>query len=175
MKIPERTVNFNVYDVGTNSLLCCATVDMPEITFSTDEVSGSGIMGKYESPTLGSVESLKLTLNYRVIDESMFQLLKQKKVELDLRQAIQVQDSMTGEYGSVGFTMSVLACPPHSLTLGSVEPGAKNDSKVELEVKALTIWLDGEEQLAIDKNNYILRIDGEDQLQKIKQDLGYDY
>ena len=175
MRIPERTINFNVYNATDNELLFCATVDLPELSFLTDEVSGSGIMGKYESPTQGSLDSMKVTLNYRTIDSSALRMLKHSGLQLDFRQATQVQDTLTGEYGSEGYYMSMWTCPPHSLTLGSAEAGGKNESKIELEVKALTIFFDDVEQLAIDKENFVFRVDGEDKLQKLKRDLGYDF
>ena len=107
MRIPERTINFNVYNATDNELLFCATVDLPELSFLTDEVSGSGIMGKYESPTQGSLDSMKVTLNYRTIDSSALRMLKHSGLQLDFRQATQVQDTLTGEYGSEGYYMSM--------------------------------------------------------------------
>lgn len=175
MRIPERTINFNVYNATDNELLFCATADLGDISFSTDEVSGSGIMGKYESPTQGSLESMKVTLNFRTIDRAALNLLKHNGLQLDFRQATQVQDTLNGGYTSEGFYMSMWTCPPHNITLGTMEPGGKNESKVELEVKALTIFFDDVEQLAIDKENFVFRVDGVDKLQKIKRDLGYDY
>ena len=175
MRIPERTINFNVYNAIDNELLFCATVDLPDLAQMTDEVSGSGIMGKYESPTLGSFESMKATLHFRTIDNSGLKLLKHNGLQLDFRQATQVQNTLTGEYDSVGFFMSMWTCPPHSISLGTAEPGGKNEFSVELEVKALTIFFDDVEQVAIDKESFVYRVDGVDKLQKVKRDLGYDY
>lgn len=175
MLIPERVTNFNVYLANTNELLLCATVDLPSLSSKTDEVSGAGIMGSYESPTRGFFDSLKVTLNYRTIDRAALKLLKYDSPELDFRQSIQTYDAANGKYTSQGFRMAMKVCSPDSVELGSAEAGSKNDSKVQLEVLSLKIWFEDEEQLVIDKINYIYRIDGEDINQKQRQDLGYSY
>ena len=48
-KVPERLVNFRVYNEG-NDLLGVATVDLPSIEAMSDTVSGAGIAGEVESP-----------------------------------------------------------------------------------------------------------------------------
>lgn len=49
--VPERLINFRVY-VNGNNQAGVATVDLPDLEFMTDTVSGAGIAGEVDSPIL---------------------------------------------------------------------------------------------------------------------------
>ena len=57
---------YEVYHEGTR-LLGMADVELPELKYKTNTISGPGIMGDLELPGLGHTESLELTLNWRRI------------------------------------------------------------------------------------------------------------
>ena len=59
-KVPERLINFRVYNDG-NDLLGVANVDLPSIEAMSDTVSGAGIAGEVESPILGHFASMTAT------------------------------------------------------------------------------------------------------------------
>lgn len=60
-KVPERLINFRVYNDG-NVLLGVATVDLSSIEAMSDTVSGACIGSEIESPILGHFSSMTAPL-----------------------------------------------------------------------------------------------------------------
>ena len=83
-KVPERLINFRVYNDG-NDLLGVANVDLPSIEAMSDTVSGAGIAGEVESPILGHFGSMTATFTCRTITPELAKLSNQKAHALDLR------------------------------------------------------------------------------------------
>lgn len=88
-KVPERLINFRVYNDG-NDLLGVANVDLPSIEAMSDTVSGAGIAGEVESPILGHFGSMTATFTWRTITPELAKLANQKAHALDLRGSQQV-------------------------------------------------------------------------------------
>ena len=63
-KIPEKTIAFNVYRDGT-VLMGVATVELPQLQAMTETISGAGIAGEIDSPTLGHFQSMTAKLSFR--------------------------------------------------------------------------------------------------------------
>ena len=76
-KVPERLVNFRVYN-NSNDLLGIATVDLPEIEAMSDTVSGAGIAGEVESPVLGHFAPMETTFTWRTIESAAMKLALQR-------------------------------------------------------------------------------------------------
>ena len=91
-KVPERLINFRVYNDG-NDLLGVANVDLPSIEAMSDTVSGAGIAGEVESPILGHFGSMTATFTWRTITPELAKLANQKAHALDLRGSQQVYDA----------------------------------------------------------------------------------
>ena len=51
--IPEQTIAFRIYANGSD-LLGVASVELPELSNLTETVSGTGVLGEYESPAMGA-------------------------------------------------------------------------------------------------------------------------
>ena len=109
-KVPERLINFRVYNDG-NDLLGVANVDLPSIEAMSDTVSGAGIAGEVESPILGHFGSMTATFTWRTITPELAKLANQKAHALDLRGSQQVYDAALGEYSSVPVRVSLRATP----------------------------------------------------------------
>lgn len=58
------------------------------------------------------------------------------------------------------------------MSLGTLEIGKKHGNDLELEVTRLEILLDGEEQLLIDKINFIYKVQGKDLLAAVRVQMG---
>ena len=76
-QVPERLINFNVYDGESKALMGIATVDLPEIEAMSDTVSGAGIAGEVESPILGHFGSMTTTFTWRTIEKAAIALAAQ--------------------------------------------------------------------------------------------------
>lgn len=140
-KVPERLINFRVYNDG-NDLLGVANVDLPSIEAMSDTVSGAGIAGEVESPILGHFGSMTATFTWRTITPELAKLANQKAHALDLRGSQQVYDAALGEYSSVPVRVSLRATPK-SISLGSFEVGSTTDSESEFEVIYMKVLVNG--------------------------------
>lgn len=168
--IPERTINYRVYD-DFGALLGVATVDLPDIEAMSDTISGAGIAGEVETPTLGHFGSMTATINWRTITPDAMRLAAQRMHALELRSAQQVTDAGAGEVLSQAVRV-VLRGTPKNTSLGSLEVGAATDSSTELEVSYLKIYIANSPVLEIDKFNFVYVVDGVDYLAQVRRDLG---
>lgn len=168
--IPERTINYRVYDED-RALIGVATVDLPDIEAMTDTVSGAGIAGEVDSPTLGHFGSMTLTINWRTITGDAAKLNAQKVHALEMRASQQVNDAATGELKTQPVVIAA-RCMPKTLSLGSLEVSAGTDSSNEFEVSYLKISIDGREVIELDKYNFKYVANGVDYLQAVRRDLG---
>lgn len=170
--VPERLINYRVYN-DTGSPVGIATVDLPDIEAMSDTVSGAGIAGEVESPTLGHFGSMTLTLNWRTITGDATSLASQRVHTLELRGSQQVHEAATGLIVTQPVRI-VTRCTPKNLSLGSFEVGAATDSSSEFEVSFLKIYIDNVPRLEIDKFNFRFIVNGIDHLASVRQDLGLD-
>ncbi|WJZ69995.1 head closure [Vibrio phage vB_VpaM_XM1] len=168
--VPERLINFRVYVDGDNQA-GVATVDLPDIEFMTDTVSGAGIAGEVDSPILGHLSSMAATITWRTITEYAMSLTAPKAHSIDFRGSQQVYDAAGGTLGSKPVRVSIKGTPKRT-GLGSLEVGSTTDSESEFEVTFMKIWVDGIERIEIDKYNFKFVVDGVDYLASVRQDLG---
>ena len=169
-KVPERLVNFRVYD-EENTPLGLATVDLPQLQAMSDTISGAGIAGEVDSPVIGHFQSMTTTFHWRTIEPEAAKLSRHRSHQVDLRGSQQVYDSASGTYVTVP-VRSTLKITPKNYNLGTFEPGSTTDSDQEFEVTYIKLYIDGEELVEIDKFNFIAKFDGEDVLESVRKDLG---
>ncbi len=168
--IPERLINFRVYS-DNDDLLGLATVDLPEIEAMSDTISGAGIAGELETPTIGHYAAMESTFNWRTVTEHYFKLCAQKSFQVDVRGSIQLYDAANGEYKTVALRVT-MRLVNKNFGLGSLEPAAAMDSEQTFEVSYIKLYLGGKERFEIDKLNYIAKFDGVDLLASVRADLG---
>jgi len=169
-RIHEKTIAFNVY-LGGAELMGVADVELPSPEQIAETVSGAGIAGEYESPTLGHTKSMVAKFKFRSKTSGYFKLLAPQAHELDLRASVQVHDSATGKLGSEP-ERALIRGIPKKPGLGKWESGKAQDADVELEVLYLKLVQNGDEVLEVDKLNYIYRVNGTDYLATVRRDLG---
>ena len=85
--------------------------------------------------------------------------------------ALQVVDESTGIRNTVPFRLNIIG-RPKNMSLGTLEIGKKHGNDIELEVTRLEVLLDGEEQLLIDKINFIYKVQGTDLLAAVRVQMG---
>lgn len=93
--VPEKLINFRVYQDG-DDLIGISDVTLPKLEAVTETVKGAGIAGEIDSPTLGHFGSMEVELNWRTLLKSNIVLAKPTGVNLELRGAVQLNDSATG-------------------------------------------------------------------------------
>ena len=167
---PDKLINYRVYKDGA-TMLGEGTVDLPEIAYMVDTLSGAGIAGEIETPVIGHIQSMSTTINWRTINKDAIDLLKTSGALLTFRASQQQVQADTNALQNepVKILMRVL---PKTTTLGSAEVGATTDSSTELEVTYLKIEIGNENMLEIDKVNFKFIVRGEDRLASVRSDLG---
>ena len=165
-------INFEVYINGSRSIGAYASVDLPEIEYVTTEVSGAGIMGKYESPVFGQTENLQATLHCRVLTKEAAALMQQKRsVMLSCYGVNQGYDAATGELKLIPVRV-VMRGLPQALHVGKFEPAEQMETEVIMTLDYIKLDIDGSTQYEVDKFNYIYNVDGVDLLGDFKVELG---
>lgn len=168
--IPEKLINFRVYTDG-NDLIGAADVELPDLEYITETISGAGVAGEVDSPVIGHFKSMSLKLKWRTFNAGAVKLMGAKAHPLDLRGSIQRYDAGSGEYAAMPMKV-VMRGMPKKAGLGKFEMGKPMDNESEFEVVYLKVWLDGTEVLEIDKMNFICRINGTDALADVRKHLG---
>nr|WP_277424700.1 phage major tail tube protein [Desulfovibrio sp. ZJ369] len=131
---------FRAYYNGTD-LLGVATIEMPEVSYITETISGSGVAGEYESPALGMTQSMTAKLSWISQTKNFYKLLDSTlQPLLELRASVQMEDEATGIRKAVPLLVTLLA---HTKTspLGSLETGKKHGNETEMEVLRLQVEL----------------------------------
>lgn len=169
-EVRDKLVNFEVYIAGDRKL-GMADVTLPEISYKTDTLSGAGIGGEIDMPTLGQTEGMELKIKWRTINGDVTELLKQEAHDLELRGAIQHHDAGTGKFRVQAVKINVRGVPKGG-NLGKFEPSAKSDAETTLELLYLKVTIDGERKVELDKLNYIHYINGTDYLSEVRTALG---
>ncbi len=169
-KIPETTIAFNVYLSGT-TLMGVATVELPQLQAMTETISGAGIAGEIDAPTMGQFQAMSAKLSFRTKTSNFIELLAPKSHHLDLRAAVQYDDAGAGALVAMPERI-VLRGAPKTGNLGKLELAKPQDSELELEVTYLKIVQDGNEVLELDKLNFIFSVNGKDYLADVRSALG---
>lgn len=169
--IPEKVINYMAYIDGSRSVTALVDVDMPEIQFMSETISGAGIAGEIDSTTLGHLQAMTMGLNFRTIIDENFKILEQRAYSLDIKAGLQSADQSAGKLVTGKLRIMVKGFPK-GLSLGKMAVGKATDSKQEFSVNYLKIEYDGEEVLEIDKTNMIFKVNGTDYLTDLRAAMG---
>jgi len=169
-KIPDKLINFTVYKNGSQ-WLGTSDIVLPNLEAKTDTLSGAGISGEIEVPTIGHFGPMACTLNWRTVSREVIDLLQYEATTLDFRGSQQVLDPATGKLDTSGFRCTVKTLAKN-VNLGNLAPSSSTESSTELEVVYIKLWQDGVVVIEIDKLNFVYRVNGKDLMAKIRTQLG---
>lgn len=168
---PEKLNDFRAFANDKPDLLGLIDAELPEFKFMTETVNGAGILGEYEAPNYGHVESMKLKLNWRVITGELVDFFKPDSIKIDLRMANQHFNAKNRKHeimpSRVLIQGSVIGNP-----LGKLAKGSPYEASTEIEVHYIKLEEDGKVLLEYDRHNYIYKVDGIDYSAKIREALG---
>lgn len=77
---PEQTIAYRVYYGGTD-MLGIASVEMPQVQYITETISGSGVAGEYESPAKGMTQSMTAKLSFISQTTDFYKLFEPGRAE----------------------------------------------------------------------------------------------
>ena len=158
-QIPERLIGFRAYVDGSPDASGIVDVELPSLEAMSDTISGAGIAGEIESPTLGQFGAMGITINWRVVTAPGLRLLAQQYRPIEFRGGIQYTDPASGQLKPVTLRVATRAMPKN-LSLGSLTVASAMDSSIEMEVPYLRIDIDGKLAFELDKFNYVFNPDG---------------
>lgn len=170
-KRPEQTVAYRAYHKGSD-FLGIATIELPQVQQMTETLSGSGIAGEIENPTIGITQSMTCKLTFTSPTPEFMKPLDWTETALwECYSALQVSDDATSVRSSIPYQINFLG-RAKSYPLGSLEQGKKHGNEVEMEITRLEVLLDGQEKLMIDKLAFIYRVNGNDLLRQVRAQIG---
>lgn len=168
--IDQTVINFMIYEDATE-YYGLAKVTFPDIKNLTTSISGAGISGNYDAVTLGHIEAMSMTLNFRTVTDSAFRLAEPRRHTLDIRVPQQSENTSNGEL-VVSHVKHVVVLTPKKLGLGTAAPSAAADVSGEYSVSYFATYLDGVKKVEIDPFNFIYFINGKDYLADVRKALG---
>lgn len=168
--IPALLEDARIYKDGY-VLLGVGNIELPSIEYMSETLSGFGLGGEIEVPVKGNFKSMTVKIKWNTVEPEAVQLLETTAHHLDIRGSVEKVDAGTGEFLDLPVKL-VLQAAPKTNSLGTMEPAKKMDGETELEVTYLKLWINGVEEMEIDKLNFICRIQGTDLLQVMRINLG---
>lgn len=169
--IPEKLNDYRVFVNALPDLRGVADLQLPSLDAMTETVSGAGIAGEYESANLGHFQSMKLTLNWRMITDELLEFLKPETLQVDCRLANQEYDPTAGKHKFKPNRVVVKGNVTKN-DLGKAEKGSPYDGSTEIEVIYMKLEREGKVLVELDKINYIYIVNGKDYMADIRKALG---
>lgn len=169
-RIDQFLTNYTVWEDGVN-WIGTADVELPNFESLTEPIKGAGIAGELTSPVKGHYGSQTLKINFRTITQDAIRLSETKTHALDFRGNQQVFDAGKGKYVDQGIVIKT-RCTPINVTTGKLGVGASTETAGEFEVHYIKIVIDGKTMREFDKLNFVSIINGVDELQTVRKNLG---
>lgn len=166
--IPTKINRYNVYNRGNRLLGMGDELTLPSFEASTETVSGAGILGEIDDPTVGYFGNQEMEIPFRILDNEATDMLDMTKaVQLEIRGAAQTTNS-EGDIEYQGVRV-VVRGRSNKFTPGKLKAGNPMDTSITLSILYILIELDGVSVLELDKLNEVFKINGNDILAKIKE------
>lgn len=166
--IPEKVVNYNVYDDTEKLLGISGEVALPNLESMTETISGAGLLGEYDSVNIGHFGSLSIELTFRTLYEKSFSLMTNTGRPIVLRAAQQSYDVASGQISQRGLKIT-LRGGPKGLNLGKLGVGTATESVNTMEVMYIKVEESGKVLLELDKQNFIFKINGKNLLADVSK------
>lgn len=167
--IPEKLIAFECYKDGT-TLVGVVDVEFSGGQFESESMTGAGIAGTLDSPTLGHTQSITAKIKFRSRTRQSSGLMAPEAQNFELRASKQFREA-GGGIATRPERVSFQGVPKGP-SLGKYETGKAQDCDHEFEVNYLKIVENGETVLEIDKLGYIYSVNGTDYLASVRSDLG---
>ena len=168
LNIPSKINSFNVYK-GTNKLIGISEeVTLPDFESITEPLSGPGVLGEIDDPTLGHFQSMEMEIPFRTMDKDLFILSNDvSSVTITLRGSIQYMKSN----GTTAFKQmrGVVKGKNKGITGGKAKQGTGTASSIKLEVLYILIEIDNVIEIELDKLNFVYKVHGKDLLEKVRK------
>lgn len=166
--IPTKVNNYNIYNEGYCLLGVGDELTLPDFEASSETVSGAGILGEIDDPTVGYFSNQEMEIPFRVLDYEAVEMLDMTKaVHLEIRGGQQTLNS-TGDIAFRDIRVVVRGrCK--KFTPGKMKAGSPMEASVTLSLLYILLELDGKSILELDKLNRVYKVRGKDILKELKE------
>lgn len=159
-------ISLKAFKLYIDALLEVGTVDveLPNLQFMTDTITGSGIGGEVEVP-LPLLQAMSMKIKKRAVNQQFTTLFSPMRHVLTLRGTLAVADPGQSAGMLKERKVRVVAnVMPKGKNLGKFETAKAMDTESEFSVLSIRIFVDEVQTLHIDPLNEKLVIDGVDYL-----------
>ena len=139
------------------------TVILPEVALLIAEIQA---MGTTEIPLLGLLEAMEACIKKIGVDNGLTKACTPESKIYEFRWVHTVTDA-SGASKQVGCKAVLRAMPKVIMAGVDIEPGSTVEAEIPLATTRYVLYVNGAEQLCIDKLAQVLRIDGKDYLSGI--------
>ena len=165
-----KTIDWRAFDAGIE-IPGLTEAELPNLEAMTETVSGAGIAGEADMPTLGHYGSMTLKLKFRQVSEALLALSVPEAHPIELRGSTQVYNSLLG-ISQTEAVKIVTRSIPKSNNLGTLAPGKPTESEVEFEVVYIKVFVAGKPLFEHDKFNNITIVAGLPAMAQSMIDIG---
>lgn len=169
-KVDQIINDFAVYE-DAKEYYGTAEVELPEISFLTEELQGAGISGKLETVVIGFMEAMTAKFNFRTVTKATVKMTEPRIHNLDCRVAQQIHNSRSGNTETEAIK-HIMRTMPKKVSVGKAAPASKADASGEHTVYAYQMYRNGKKEVDLDPMNYICEINGVDYLADVRKALG---
>lgn len=149
------------YDNGAVKIGDTTSLTLPSIERLTDSISGAGIAGEIDVPSVNQFASMETEITIRVTSKEHALLMNANQLEYRwLTNNIDTSNVKQTQIGNKAFLTVILKKADE----GKIEQGSAQDATFTYEVVAYKRISDGEEIFNIDKLNGVFTINGVNQL-----------
>lgn len=172
-KISTKTIQYSIYDRTSGKPVFVedtTTYTRPELAMMSDGISGSGIMGEIDMPTLGQLDSMEIELALNKTNARAITMFAPGAHTLEARWVTNVLDTSTGN-SKIQANKEIIKYLPKTLELGDIENNETNEGTLTGEVLTYQYILDGKTVIKIDKLNNVFIVNGKDYSSAIRSAL----
>lgn len=159
---------YNCYQDGHKMVGLTDEVTLPDFDALTETLSGAGILGEIDEPTLGHFGASEIEIPFLMVDNQMFEMMDMSNsINLTLRisnQAIEQANFKTDFMPS----RVVIKGKKKGFTMGSAKQGSAMKPSVKVEILYILIEVNGKKKFELDKLNAVYKVNDKDLLQKAR-------
>ena len=171
MQYPSVNKNSKVYNADDAQFVGLATIVLPKVTFSKNDIKGMGIAGSLNLPVSGNVEPMTTTLTWHTNTLQSLTLFNGETARIRCISALQVYDTSTGKFDELAEDVIMNVASDFG-DLGRREMSTKADVSYEYSVISFSLAFNDTVYWHVDPLNNICVINGFDLNAKTRSIIG---
>lgn len=169
-QLDQFLTNYSVWSDATD-WIGAGDIELPSFEALTETIKGAGIAGEVNAPVKGHYGAQTLKISFRTLTPDSVRLSETKAHTLDFRGNQQVFNAGKGIYEDQAVVIKT-RCVPINFSPGKLSVGASTETANEFEVHYIKIEVGGKALREFDKFNFVSIINGKDELEDVRRNLG---